>query len=132
MSAFCLITLVLHKKGMWGPLETRECFDLASRLVSNKGCESNPEGLSKNRHLICELLRKYQFEIEEITNPKAPYRPVIIAKRIVQGNERTVGFFGHYDVEEAMDWEPVEPKGMGLQPVETTGNRRKMVWQRCC
>ena len=86
---------------MWGPLETRECFDLASRLVSNKGCESNPEGLSKNRHLICELLRKYQFEIEEITNPKAPYRPVIIAKRILQGNERTVGFFGHYDVEEA-------------------------------
>ena len=75
------------------------CKDMVSRMVARKPCEGDKEGLNEMKDYVIALFLEQGFEIEQIANDNAPYRPVIIAK-LMQDREKTIGFFGHYDVEE--------------------------------
>ena len=92
---------------MWDEREHVRCFQLVQKLVSNRGCEENPIGLAKNKSEICALLSEFNFEIQQIPNPDAEYRPIVIARRLSSTKKKTIGFFGHYDVETANqdEWE---------------------------
>ena len=86
---------------IWTDQETKICKQLSEILVSNKAVESNPIGLEANAVLIKKLFEDKGCKVRTIENPKATYRPIIIAEIGEESNRPTVGFFGHYDVEEA-------------------------------
>ena len=86
---------------IWTEQETKLCKELSAILVSNKAVESNPDGLHANAILIKKLLEDKGCKVRTIENPKATYRPIIIAEIGGEPNRPTIGFFGHYDVEEA-------------------------------
>jgi len=70
-------------------------------LVSNRACESHPSGLRASAELVQSLLSEHGCEVWRVENPNADYRPVILAQHGHDEGRPTVGFFGHYDVEEA-------------------------------
>jgi acetylornithine deacetylase/succinyl-diaminopimelate desuccinylase-like protein len=86
---------------VWTEQKTKSCKQLTEILVSNRAVESNPSGLNANAILVQQLFKQNGCTIRTIENPNAGYRPVIIAQRGEVANRPTVGFFGHYDVEEA-------------------------------
>lgn len=96
-----------NRHSVWGKEEEGRCFEIVQKLVANRGFEGNPKGLEENKTEICLLLKEFNFEIQQIPNPDAEYRPVVIARRFSPSNKRTIGFFGHYDVETANpdEWE---------------------------
>ena len=86
---------------VWSDEKTEQCRQLSKRLIANMGVESNPEGLLANADLVRSLFEMKGCNVHSVENPHAPYRPILIAE-FIQGHGRpTVGFFGHYDVEEA-------------------------------
>jgi len=91
---------------VWNEQRTKTCKEISEILVSNKAVESNPKGLKANAVLVRELFEDKGCKVRTIENPKADYRPIIIAESTRKSNRPTVGFFGHYDVEEADagDW----------------------------
>lgn len=91
---------------VWDELKTQECKQLVKLLVQNRAIEGNPEGLKSNSDFVTSLFRERGFSMEQIFNPEAPYRPILIAKNMIDENKPTVGFFSHYDVEdaEASEW----------------------------
>lgn len=86
---------------IWTEQKTKICKRLSEVLVSNKAVESNPIGLKANASLVKKLFEDKGCKVRTIENPKATYRPIIIAEIGEESNRPTVGFFGHYDVEEA-------------------------------
>lgn len=91
----------------WNELKTQECKTLVKRLVQNRACEGNPEGLRLNSELVTSLFQERGFNVEQIPNPDAPYRPILIATSPKLQDQPTVGFFSHYDVEDAqsLEWD---------------------------
>lgn len=86
---------------VWNEQRTKICKQLSEILVSNKAVESNPKGLKANAVMVRKLFEDKGCKVRTIENPKADYRPIIIAESARESNRPTVGFFGHYDVEEA-------------------------------
>ncbi len=86
---------------VWNEQRTKTCKQLSEILVSNKAVESNPKGLKANAVMVRKLFEDKGCKVRTIENPKADYRPIIIAESARESNRPTVGFFGHYDVEEA-------------------------------
>ena len=86
---------------IWTEQKTKICKRLSEVLVSNKAVESNPIGLKANALLVKKLFEDKGCKVRTIENPNATYRPIIIAEIGEESNRPTVGFFGHYDVEEA-------------------------------
>ena len=91
---------------VWNEQRTKTCKQLSEILVANQAVESNPKGLKANAVLVRKLFEDKGCKVRTIENPKADYRPIIIAESVRESNRPTVGFFGHYDVEEAdaSDW----------------------------
>ena len=75
-----------------------KCRNISAEMVSLMPCEEEKEGLKKMNQYVISLLKERNFQVKKITNPKADYRPVIIAI-LDSGKDTNVGFFGHYDVE---------------------------------
>ena len=65
---------------IWTEQETKICKQLSEILVSNKAVESNPIGLEANAVLIKKLFEDKGCKVRTIENPKATYRPIIIAE----------------------------------------------------
>ncbi len=86
---------------IWTEEKTYSCRQLSEILVSNRAVESNPEGLKANANLVRSLFEQKGCNVRTVENPDAPYRPIIIAEIGEKDTRPTVGFFGHYDVEEA-------------------------------
>ena len=92
---------------VWSEEKTLACRQLSQQMVANMAVESNPVGLKSNADLVRSLFEEKGCIVQTIENPEAPYRPLLIAQIGQEGGGRpTVGFFGHYDVEEATlsDW----------------------------
>lgn len=85
----------------WNEQKTKSCKRLTEILVSNQAVESNPDGLLANATLIQELFEQNGCTVHTVENSRASYRPILIAQRGKDSNRPTIGFFGHYDVEEA-------------------------------
>jgi len=88
-------------KLVWTEEKTYSCRQLTEVLVSNKAVESNPPGLKANADLVRSLFEQQGCTVRTVENPDAPYRPILIAEIGKDEARPTVGFFGHYDVEEA-------------------------------
>lgn len=86
---------------VWTEEKTYSCRQLTEVLVSNKAVESNPAGLKANADLVRSLFEQKGCTVRTVENPDAPYRPILIAEIGSDESRPTVGFFGHYDVEEA-------------------------------
>jgi len=86
---------------VWNELKTLECKELVKQLVQNRAIEGNPEGLKSNSEFVTSLFRERGFSVKHIPNPAAPYRPILIATHVIDKKRPTVGFFSHYDVEDA-------------------------------
>lgn len=95
---------------VWTEQKTYTCRELTGVLVSNKAVESNPAGLKANADLVRSLFEEKGCSVRTVENPDAPYRPILIAEIGDDGTRPTVGFFGHYDVEEA------EPSAWSVDP----------------
>ena len=95
---------------VWTEEKTYSCRQLTEVLVSNKAVESNPAGLKANADLVRSLFEQKGCSVRTVENPDAPYRPILIAEIGDDGTRPTVGFFGHYDVEEA------EPSAWSVDP----------------
>lgn len=90
---------------VWNELKTQECKQLVERFVQNRAYEGNPEGLKSNSDFVISLFQERGFSVKQISNPAAPYRPILIATSPDDSNRPTVGFFSHYDVEDAQSSE---------------------------
>ena len=90
----------------WTETEHAECKAIVARWVSLQATENNPAGMDAIQHQVVSLLKKSDFQVERVENPKALYRPLIVAKRESNPEDRGWVFFGHYDVEpaEASEW----------------------------
>ena len=86
---------------VWTEEKTRECWELSLVMVSNRACEGHPSGLRTNAELVQTLFAKHGCDVWTVENPDAEYRPVVLAQIGSDPSRPTVGFFGHYDVEEA-------------------------------
>lgn len=86
---------------IWSDALTDACRDLSSVLVQNKACEGHPPGLKANADLVQSIFKEHGCDVWTVENPDAEYRPVILAQIGSDSSRPTVGFFGHYDVEEA-------------------------------
>lgn len=100
---------------VWTEEKTYSCRQLTEVLVSNKAVESNPAGLKANADLVRSLFEQKGCSVRTVENPDAPYRPILIAEIGDDGTRPTVGFFGHYDVEEA------EPSEWSVDPWQLNG-----------
>ena len=100
---------------VWTEQKTYACRQLTEVLVSNKAVESNPAGLKANADLVRSLFEQKGCSVRTVENPDAPYRPILIAEIGDDGTRPTVGFFGHYDVEEA------EPSAWSVDPWQLNG-----------
>jgi len=98
---------------IWNEALTQKCKKISQQMIAFKPYENSPEGLNRMKNLVISLFSEKGFEIEEINNKEAEYRPVLIAK-LDSKHETTIGFFGHYDVE------PVDPKTWSTDPWELT------------
>jgi len=83
----------------WNEEHTELCKSMSKNWLSFRPFEENPKGLMLISTDIIQKFKDCGFSIETITNPQASYRPIIIARKEVNGARNTVGFFGHYDVE---------------------------------
>ena len=83
----------------WNDEHTALCKSMSKNWLSFRPIEENPNGLMMISMDIIQKFTDCGFSIETITNPQASYRPIIIARKEVNGARNTVGFFGHYDVE---------------------------------
>ena len=90
---------------IWDALMHAECWNISAKMVSLMPCEDEKEGLKEMNQYVISLLEQRNFQVETITNSDADYRPVITAF-LDGGKDTTIGFFGHYDVEnvEAEKW----------------------------
>lgn len=95
---------------VWTEEKTYSCRQLTEVLVSNRAVESNPPGLKANADLVLSLFEQKGCSVGTVENPDAPYRPILIAEIGDDSTRPTVGFFGHYDVEEA------EPSAWSVDP----------------
>ncbi len=86
---------------VWSPQKTKTCMELSAVLVSNKAFEGHPSGLEANAKLVQGLFSERGCTVSSVENPNAPYRPIIIASKGADSDKLTIGFFGHYDVEDA-------------------------------
>lgn len=86
---------------IWSEALTDACRDLSSVLVKNKACEGHPPGLRANAELVQSLFIEHGCDVWTVENPDAEYRPVVLAQIVRDSSRPVVGFFGHYDVEEA-------------------------------
>ena len=100
---------------VWTEQKTYACRELTGVLVSNKAVESNPAGLKANADLVRSLFEQKGCSVRTVENPDAPYRPILIAEIGDDVTRPTVGFFGHYDVEEA------EPSAWSVDPWQLNG-----------
>jgi len=83
----------------WDDEHTALCKSMSKKWLSLRPFEGNPKGLMMISNDIIQKFTNRGFSIQTIKNPQASYRPIIIAKKEVDGARNTVGFFGHYDVE---------------------------------
>ena len=83
----------------WNDALQNKCRKMVSHMVARKPCEGEKDGLNEMKDYVIDLFIEQGFEIEQVANDDAPYRPVIIAK-FMHDKKKTIGFFGHYDVEE--------------------------------
>ncbi|MDA8843536.1 M20/M25/M40 family metallo-hydrolase [Candidatus Poseidoniaceae archaeon] len=95
---------------VWNDLKTQQCKELVENLVQNKAHEGNPSGLKLNSEFVTSLFQERGFSVVRVPNPDAPYRPILIATSSSNPNRPTVGFFSHYDVEDA------QPSEWGTDP----------------
>ena len=86
---------------IWSEALTDACRDLSSVLVQNQACEGHPPGLRANAELVQSLFIEHGCDVWTVENPDAEYRPVVLAQIVRDSSRPMVGFFGHYDVEEA-------------------------------
>jgi len=100
---------------VWTEEKTYTCRQLTEVLVSNRAVESNPAGLKASADLVRLLFEQKGCEVRTVENPDAPYRPILIAEIGNDDAHPTVGFFGHYDVEEA------KPSEWSVDPWQLSG-----------
>jgi acetylornithine deacetylase/succinyl-diaminopimelate desuccinylase-like protein len=91
---------------VWNDVKTQQCKEMVESFVQNKAHEGNPAGLKSNSEFVTSLFQERGFSVERVPNPDAPYRPILIATSSISPNRPTVGFFSHYDVEDAqpLEW----------------------------
>ncbi len=99
----------MSEDGLWDANLDDLCKQISAHMISLRPCEDDQNGLRKMYRYVISLFEEQCFDVELIENPKADYRPVIVAK---SGSDKatTVGFFGHYDVE------PVNEKEWSTDP----------------
>lgn len=82
----------------WDKQKQEACKEISSRMISLKPFEESKDGLNEMKEYVISLFLERGFHIDLIENPDAEYRPVIVAN-LNLNRSKTVGFFGHYDVE---------------------------------
>lgn len=85
-------------ESIWDSKTEERCKELSKQMIALKPCEEMKSGLQKMKDFIISLFDERGFQVEEIKNPDAEYRPVIIAT-LNSDRGSTIGLFGHYDVE---------------------------------
>ena len=90
----------------WTEKDTAECKEIVASWVSMRPVESNPSGLDMIWQDISKRFISLGFDLKIDENSDAPYRPLLTATREISENAPWIGFFGHYDVEEAdpLNW----------------------------
>jgi hypothetical protein len=90
----------------WTEQDTAECKKIVTSWVSMRPVESNPSGLDMIWQDISKRFISLGFDLKIDENSDAPYRPLLTATREISENAPWIGFFGHYDVEEAdsLNW----------------------------
>lgn len=84
----------------WKENDLQKWIEVTTRWVSYQATDSNPKGLTQFYEDLYFWLENMGFELETHTDPEAPYRPVIIAKKYPAKTDGPwLGFFHHYDVE---------------------------------
>lgn len=86
---------------VWTPQRQAQCQALAGDWIAAKPVSDHPEGMT---FVIQSLISQFVaagFNVERIENPTASHRPLLIAKRVSVADSPWIGFFGHYDVEQA-------------------------------
>ena len=83
---------------VWDDDMHNKCKRISSHMVSLKPCEDQKSGLRNMKQYVVSLFKERGFEVIEINNSEAEYRPIIIAT-LKSNKNTTIGFFGHYDVE---------------------------------
>ena len=88
----------MSQNTVWDTNLEAACKQISAHMISLRPCEDEQDGLREMYRYVISLFENQCFEVDLIENPKADYRPVIVAK---SGSDKatTVGFFGHYDVE---------------------------------
>lgn len=76
-------------------------LETVTRWIAYRATEDNPEGLTDCSNELIEWMRQIGFTIEKHYDPKASYRPVIVATKPPVVGNKWIGFFHHYDVEPA-------------------------------
>ena len=89
----------MSERVTWNEKMTDEWLEITGRWVSYEATEANPAGLTVFYEELVGWLDEIGFELEFHTDPAAPYRPVIVAKRAPVDCDAWIGFFHHYDVE---------------------------------
>ena len=64
----------------WNDALQNKCRKMVSHMVARKPCEGEKDGLNEMKDYVIDLFTEQGFEIEQVANDDAPYRPVIIAK----------------------------------------------------
>ena len=91
---------------LWSAKDTEATRLIVSDWVKMMAIESNPKGLEAIHLDICSRFENLGFVIKLDHSEEAPYRPLISATRVSNPKGRWLGFWGHYDVESAVeaDW----------------------------
>jgi acetylornithine deacetylase/succinyl-diaminopimelate desuccinylase-like protein len=90
----------------WSDKDTEKCRGIVSHWVAMRAIESNPCGLDEIHRDICSRFLELGFTVNLDENTSAPHRPLICATRESNPSGPWLGFWGHYDVEPAVeaDW----------------------------
>ncbi len=86
----------------WDEEMHERCREISSKMISLMPCEDEKSGLENMKKYVVSLFRDRGFEVEEISNSEAMYRPVVVAT-LNTNKDKTIGFFGHYDVEKVIE-----------------------------
>ena len=86
---------------IWTPARQSKCRALVSNWIAARPVSDNPEGMSAVIQSLIDEFTVAGFDVERIENPTATHRPLLIAKRMSTAKSPWIGFFGHYDVEQA-------------------------------